>query len=553
MSRWPISGALLGVFAFVALYGFAILDPTNIAWLLHGDPAQHYLGFAFFRDAPWDWPIGRIPQFGMPSGTSIVYTDSIPLLAILLKPVSAWLPTDFQYFGLWMALCYGLYGYFSARLLGRLGLSGTHRWLAVLVLLTSPALALRAYGHEALMAHWLLLACFDAVLAERSRWHWPLLAVAGLVHAYWVVLLLPFALLGWWRQPVSWRHHLSGLTLFITVLAAAGYFTAQPTQLVAEGYGHYSANLLAFLDPMDWRAFLEHYGRPLADTGEWSRLLPALGQATWGQYEGFAYLGAGVLLLWVLAITLGVADSVLGKAPVIERSATQPMNLLLLLLVVAALMFVYALSSRITLGTRILADPDLPAGLLEVLGVFRSTGRFVWPLAILIPLWALAALARRVANLPLALILAIVLILQAWDLSDKRAEFVRRFAPGGLGQMPAYDAPAWKAAACYRHLVVVPSSLEGDAWIKPALFAARHHQSINLAYVARADAMTLATAERDWRYALLAGNLRPDTAYLLHEEDLLASMPVKLNPLATRLQADGYTFVLPGTESCSAP
>ena len=50
--RWPLTGALLGVLVFLAVYGVRVLDPTSVDWILNSlspDPIQHYLGWELFR------------------------------------------------------------------------------------------------------------------------------------------------------------------------------------------------------------------------------------------------------------------------------------------------------------------------------------------------------------------------------------------------------------------------------------------------------------------------------------------------------------------------
>ena len=33
--RWPLTGALLGVLVFLAVYGVRVLDPTSVDWILN--------------------------------------------------------------------------------------------------------------------------------------------------------------------------------------------------------------------------------------------------------------------------------------------------------------------------------------------------------------------------------------------------------------------------------------------------------------------------------------------------------------------------------------
>ena len=89
-------GAILGLTWFMLVFGPSVLDPTYLSWVMHGDGAQHVLGWLFFRRAPWSWRLGAVPSFPYPVGTTVGYTDSIPWLAIAAKVLSPHLPVDFQ-------------------------------------------------------------------------------------------------------------------------------------------------------------------------------------------------------------------------------------------------------------------------------------------------------------------------------------------------------------------------------------------------------------------------------------------------------------------------
>lgn len=112
-----VTPIILGIAAFFLICGSRILNPQNIAWLANGDPAQHYLGWVFFRNSEWTFPIiGLNPNFGLEISSSIVFSDSNPLFAILFKLLSPILPKTFQYFGLWILLCFILQAVASYRL-----------------------------------------------------------------------------------------------------------------------------------------------------------------------------------------------------------------------------------------------------------------------------------------------------------------------------------------------------------------------------------------------------------------------------------------------------
>lgn len=85
--------------AFCVMYGTAILNPTNTDIPNSGDILQHHLGWLAFRNNPWFFPIGMFNSLTYPNPISIIYTDSIPLLAVFFKILSPLLPVNFQYWG----------------------------------------------------------------------------------------------------------------------------------------------------------------------------------------------------------------------------------------------------------------------------------------------------------------------------------------------------------------------------------------------------------------------------------------------------------------------
>ena len=84
---WPRYAAAAAGFAwFLQIGGGPTLDPRNFMWLMAGDWLQHWLGWLFFRNDPWTFPLGRISSLLYPVGTNIGFTDSNPLVSLLLKP-----------------------------------------------------------------------------------------------------------------------------------------------------------------------------------------------------------------------------------------------------------------------------------------------------------------------------------------------------------------------------------------------------------------------------------------------------------------------------------
>tara|TARA_B110000037_G_C17018589_1_gene464293 strand:- start:10 stop:759 length:750 start_codon:yes stop_codon:yes gene_type:complete len=193
-----IGGGLLGAIVYWIVFGPGILYPTNIGWTMEGDSAQHLLGWSFFRNDPWTWPLGKITSLNYPEGTSIVYTDSLPLFALFFKLFEGYLPEPFQYRGIWVAFCYVMTGVSSALLIRRV----TNSWLFVvfgsLFLLINPVILIRTLGHYTLAGQWLIILALYLYLKPSNygtKIRWTLLCgVASLVHFY--LLLMVLALFG---------------------------------------------------------------------------------------------------------------------------------------------------------------------------------------------------------------------------------------------------------------------------------------------------------------------------------------------------------------------
>ena len=50
---------MIGSIAFFIIVGFRVLDPTYLGWVeIDNDPLMGYLGSAFYRSSPWNFPIG---------------------------------------------------------------------------------------------------------------------------------------------------------------------------------------------------------------------------------------------------------------------------------------------------------------------------------------------------------------------------------------------------------------------------------------------------------------------------------------------------------------
>ena len=149
-----ITGILIGILAFGVLYGYSTLDVSYDGWIYHtyaseSDVIQHYAGWVNYRNSPWDFPIAKASILGE-GGTVISFTDSIPIVAIICKIFSSVLPETFQYFGIYILVCFVLQEIVAMKLLSLYTDNKLFITIYSLFFVFSPILIERSFRHCAL-------------------------------------------------------------------------------------------------------------------------------------------------------------------------------------------------------------------------------------------------------------------------------------------------------------------------------------------------------------------------------------------------------------------
>ncbi len=183
---------IVSALLFLVVFGYRIMIPTYDDWLYSGfDLNQHYLGWRAFRASPWHFPIGLMDGLNYPNQVSIIYTDSIPLFAILFKILSPILPETFQYFGLWGLTSFVITGVLAARILYQWIQSKIAVVCGALLLLLQPVMLWKMFHHTALAGQWiLLLSIYLLFFSKKKKWYAPLLLgyLATNIHIYFVLM-----------------------------------------------------------------------------------------------------------------------------------------------------------------------------------------------------------------------------------------------------------------------------------------------------------------------------------------------------------------------------
>lgn len=532
----PAVAAACAALVYTAALGADFVYPPNIEWLMRGDFSLHFFGWHLYRSGPWTLPLGAAPHLIWPVGSSVGLTDAVPLAAMLLKPVARWLPAEFQYIGPWLVTCAALQGWFGARLMQLATPRRVVQLAGAGLFVASPPFFFR-YGHAALAAHWVLVAALWLTLrpgAERASWRgaagWTALAlVTATINPYLVLMVVAVMLAAFARQaltapssaPAVALHAGAGLAAAWVGLWQSGSLSvAGEAGLTMAGFGLFSANLLTFVMPTEAAtAFAPgpfRYANP-------------------EQYEGYAYLGAGVL---TLAASLPVLARIPGAPGPVRRVWPAGWRSGLPLALALGGLAVMALGPSISAGGRTLVSYD--PGIWGPLLAFRTNGRMIWPLYYAV----IAAVAFAAARLPgrvAPLALSAALVLQIADLSGTPA-WMR--APAEYGFRDPLVSPLWTIApGHYDRLVLVPSNLcdrNGAPDLRPfLLLAGRTGLAINAGATARYDTRRAAAYCEALDREVRAG-FRDDRALYVVRRDLLPALAPPGDPGRVCGEVDGY-------------
>lgn len=535
----------MGVCVFLVVAGHRFLDPTNVAWLVGGDPLQHYLGWAFYRNGPWTWPIGLNPLYGMDFSNSIVFTDSIPLLAIPFKAINSLLPYPFQYLGIWVLLCFVLQAYFAFRLIGFFSNNLLVQCLGSIFFVFSPPMLFRLSLHESLMAHFLILAALylnlkptNTKFTHSLAWI-ILLSIAVLTHFYLAVMVLVL-----WAADLLSRFFVSRqitvkgataetllMVFTISFLAwQAGYFAILGASGATRGFGDFRTNLLALFNSRGW--------------SYWLRPLPLRDSVEAATGEGFQYLGGGTLLLLLVAFYALITRTV---------KLTQFLKPLwkkhFPLIIALAFLAIISFSHRIGFGPWNLTIP-LPDLLLNILSLVRASSRLFWPMYYVILLGIIWVVVKAYANRTALIILMSAALLQVVDTSAGWLPIRAKVSvPTSSEFTSKLQNPFWQEAGKHYQNIVVGGGQRN--WENFGMLASSNRMATNLAHLARTDSKKEMISFEKVNQELHQGPLNLDSLYIFQD---WKSSPdqIQFDPSKDLLaRIDDVTFLAPGWKVCN--
>lgn len=485
----------------------------------------------FFRNQEsLTFPLGWVATLGYPLGEPIAYLDSIPLVALLFWPFRHILPETFQYLGLWFAVCSVLQFYFGYRVSRHLTNNDTlSSVIGGLLFMMAPPFAWRALGHFALASHWLIVAALEFYLAASARISRSRMAggvaicfVAGGINPYITLLSLMLIGAGYLRSIVlaarvgetSSAAKVSAIGIIISVAAAVVALWAFGFIIVGGGakayagggYGYYSMNLLAPIDPFDYPALL-------------LKKQPSFP----GQYEGYNYLGLGVIVLLAAAIVRSpraVTGYFLANDAVFAR-------------VVVIVSTLLALSLKMTAAEKVFFDMAPPPFIYDLLSAFRASGRLFWAAFYLILAGTIGATFIAFGKRT-ALVLTVALLIQSADVRGLYSNIHTYRSQQSANDLT--KSAVWQTMArAHKNLVVIrPWQCDGNKtpggynayWIFGRL-AAENKMTMNSFYAGRTTPKQIDFFCTEQPAQVTRDGLSADTAYVLSDEFVTPSLKLR--------------------------
>lgn len=404
-----IASGVLGAAVFLLIFGFLSLDITGCRLFSRGDPGMHYIGWRFYKEAPFQWKMGLMNNLNNPYSVSVIFTDSVPVVAVFFKLFRRIIPETFNYFGLWTLASFVLQGIFSYKLLSLKIRNKLLRSTGVLFFILTPAFIKRAFWHTALTSHFLILASLYLLMYPGNRknlYHgikdpeflkkellpWTAMGIlCASIHLYFLGicgLIAVFTSVDRWHRETENVLYAFLVPVFfniagiVTVFFLGGFDSGMSA--AAGGFGQYSFNLNSFFNGYGWSPILN------------------FSYYKGGQIEGFAYLGIGMLVILGITCVFKLLRKVTKAAGNPAKESGNPdYSVVPVCFALGLTAFIFALSNVITFSDKVLFHIDLKgAGFIkQICGIFRSSGRFAWITMYLMMLWGFYSLDSVLSSL----------------------------------------------------------------------------------------------------------------------------------------------------------
>ena len=538
----------IGLALFAYIVGIEIVDFGNIYWLIDCpiicDAQQHLLGWLFFRETDiLQFPLLKNTSFGLYTGSSLIYTDSLPIFAIIFKFFSSFLEFQFQYFGLWVLACFALQAIIADKVLKIYIDDNKFRAISIIFFCISPIFLNKLFfSHLALASHWIILLGLYVYLSSKFsllRW-FLLITLSALVHGYYIgfisIIFIMAVVKEYLQNKVSLRPAKTILFYFSylgVLLYSLGYFMIGGG-FSNHGFGKFKMNLNALFDPMAEVTLSASQIFPELET-------PSINSG-FGDYEGYNFLGSGIIFLLIIVIPICIY-----YFKQISKSLLAPTNLTIMIFFI--LITLYAISNNIFIGNLELFSYDMPSFTKIITKTFRSSGRFFWINYYLIYIFIFVMIYRYCKDFKYP-ILVIFLLIQLIDMQPTFKQVGNVFYKNKNNYTSIYNRniklknSIWEEyAKKYKKIIYVVPTRFPKEYFPLAYFAAKNKLQTNFGYFSRVNKKNVKKHNLLLLEKVKENNFDKDSIYVFFDNASWETAREK-NPMITKI-IDGYKILAP--------
>ena len=406
-----IAGGVIGVMVFVAIYGVSYVNPMNDSWLINigSDLSAEYIGWQFYRISSWRFPLSLIENVIYPDAVSLMYVGVPPVLAAVFKLFSPILPETFQPFGITCLFAYILQSALAALLIYNKSKKIISSIIGSLFFILSTTMIGRVYAQNTLAFHAVILFAL-MVFEEREQlykgkvrkhvllWCFAMFIAVNL-HMYYVPMIFCFMFFFYLLYAIA-EHKVRkfawiGIPMVSTVLTmwVFGIF-----------YGSHSYGAVGFGD-MNFRL------NGFFITGNTSFIQHMLGvkSSFRSDYEGFSYIGAGVILLLLIVIMHLIKKrnfSIIKKRTVCA------------LFGVSTVFVLVAMNPNVKINEDVIAGINWSESIYNIFSIFRANGRFIWPVIYILNYCLVIYVSEYMSYKRAIIVLTVCLGVQIFDMCE---------------------------------------------------------------------------------------------------------------------------------------
>ncbi len=534
------------IFSTILLFvtsGLKIINPKNIGWLSFGDGTME-ISWEFFRKQPvLQFPIGINPNYGLEVSSTLAFDGQLPIMSLLLHPLSPILPERFQYVGIYLLITFALNYYFAKKIFLELKLNNLNSTISSIILSMSPVILNRIVEntHYGLTSSFIIFIAYLLVIRRDSnflRWNTVYL-LSILIFLYYWPMIFVIHIIFMVNRILNKVETIKSFTIKMVFILFSSYCTMYVIGYLGQGisskdvgYGIYRTTLSSLIDPSGW-----------------SLVLPDL-QEPDGAYEGFAYLGLPALILLLIFVIVRIY----GKNP-----AKNLNNSFRVLWLASIILYIYALSNKISFGTYELIEFNVPSPVEIFTSSFRSSGRFAWPMVYLFSISLIYLLSKRIASNNFTIILLTLLLLHIVDIypqikSHRNVKFSAEYNSN-------LTESGWKNISdCYRNIRVYPPTVGVDGYYDFTNLAMEQGLAINTGRFGRVNQNVILGAYDLMHKEFNTGVYREDSFYIFTNAEFTSPEIVSyhenlaihtLDSDSAHGELNGYKFIAPNLKNCT--